>query len=251
MIMHYISEHVENAGVHSGDATLIHPPQDLDPQTVRQIEEATAKIGNALNVTGPFNIQFIAKNNEIKVIECNLRAARSFPFVSKVTGIDAIEMATKVMLDFPVEPYPDVTMPADYVGVKVPQFSFSRLSGADPILGVEMASTGEVACFGHNKYEAYLKALISTGIVPPKKNILFSVGSYREKLEILPSVQKLHGAGYNIFATSGTADFLTEHNVPCKVSSPLLDHFERCPNTEFSISKPCLKGKASKNPNTP
>jgi carbamoyl-phosphate synthase/aspartate carbamoyltransferase len=218
MVMHYISEHVENAGVHSGDATLIHPPQDLDPQTVRQIEEATAKIGNALNVTGPFNIQFIAKNNEIKVIECNLRAARSFPFVSKVTGVDAIEMATKVMLDFPVESYPDLGLPADYVGVKVPQFSFSRLSGADPILGVEMASTGEVACFGRDKYEAYLKALISTGIVPPKKNILFSVGSYREKLEILPSVQKLHVAGYNIFATSGTADFLTEHNVPCKVS---------------------------------
>jgi len=218
MVMHYISEHVENAGVHSGDATLIHPPQDLDPQTVRQIEEATAKIGNALNVTGPFNIQFIAKNNEIKVIECNLRAARSFPFVSKVTGVDAIEMATKVMLDIPVESYPDLGLPSDYVGVKVPQFSFSRLSGADPILGVEMASTGEVACFGHDKYEAYLKALISTGIVLPKKNILFSIGSYREKLEILPSVQKLSAAGYNIFATSGTADFLTEHNVPCKVS---------------------------------
>lgn len=221
MIMHYISEHVENAGVHSGDATLIHPPQDLDPTTVRQIEEATAKIGNALNVTGPYNIQFIAKNNEIKVIECNLRAARSFPFVSKVTGIDAIEMATKVMLGFPVEPYPDPGMPLDYVGVKVPQFSFSRLTGADPILGVEMASTGEVACFGRDKYEAYLKALISSGIVPPKKNILFSVGSYREKLEILPSVQKLHAAGYNIFATSGTADFLTEHSVPCKVSHEL------------------------------
>ncbi|KAH9966310.1 hypothetical protein BJV74DRAFT_869500, partial [Russula compacta] len=181
MIMHYISEHVENAGVHSGDATLIHPPQDLDPQTVRQIEEATAKIGNALNVTGPFNIQFIAKNNEIKVIECNLRAARSFPFVSKVTGIDAIEMATKVMLGLPVEPYPDPGLPADYVGVKVPQFSFSRLSGADPVLGVEMASTGEVACFGRDKYEAYLKALISTGIVPPKKNILFSVGDSRRR----------------------------------------------------------------------
>ncbi|KAG2002539.1 aspartate carbamoyltransferase [Coprinopsis cinerea AmutBmut pab1-1] len=216
MVMHYISEHVENAGVHSGDATLIHPPQDLDPQTVRQIEEATAKIGNALNVTGPYNIQFIAKNNEIKVIECNLRAARSFPFVSKVTGIDAIEMATKVMLGLPVEAYPDPGLPSDYVGVKVPQFSFSRLSGADPVLGVEMASTGEVACFGRDKYEAYLKALISTGIHPPKKNILFSVGSYREKLEILPSVQKLSAAGYNIFATSGTADFLTEHNVPCK-----------------------------------
>jgi len=218
MVMHYISEHVENAGVHSGDATLIHPPQDLDPQTVRQIEEATAKIGNALNVTGPFNIQFIAKNNEIKVIECNLRAARSFPFVSKVTGVDAIEMATKVMLDIPVESYPDLGLPMDYVGVKVPQFSFSRLSGADPVLGVEMASTGEVACFGRDKYEAYLKGLIATGIIPPKKNILFSVGSYREKLEILPSVQKLSTAGYNIFATSGTADFLTEHGVPCKVS---------------------------------
>ena len=217
MVMHYISEHVENAGVHSGDATLIHPPQDLDPATVRQIEEATAKIGNALNVTGPYNIQFIAKNNEIKVIECNLRAARSFPFVSKVTGIDAIEMATKVMLGLSVEPYPDPGLPVDYVGVKVPQFSFSRLSGADPILGVEMASTGEVACFGRNKYEAYLKGLISSGIVPPKKNILFSIGSYKEKLELLPSIQNLHSAGYQIFATSGTADFLTEHNVPCKV----------------------------------
>ncbi|KAF8881623.1 carbamoyl-phosphate synthase [Infundibulicybe gibba] len=237
MVMHYISEHVENAGVHSGDATLIHPPQDLDPQTVRQIEEATAKIGNALNVTGPFNIQFIAKNNEIKVIECNLRAARSFPFVSKVTGVDAIEMATKVMLGIPVESYPDLGLPPDYVGVKVPQFSFSRLSGADPVLGVEMASTGEVACFGHDKYEAYLKALISTGIVPPKKNILFSVGSYREKLEILPSVQKLSAAGYNIFATSGTADFLTEHNVPCKYLETLGEDSRDKQKSEYSLTQ--------------
>ncbi|KAF8174543.1 carbamoyl-phosphate synthase [Pholiota molesta] len=237
LVMHYISEHVENAGVHSGDATLIHPPQDLDPQTVKQIEEATAKIGNALNVTGPFNIQFIAKNNEIKVIECNLRAARSFPFVSKVTGVDAIEMATKVMLDIPVEPYPDLGLPANYVGVKVPQFSFSRLSGADPVLGVEMASTGEVACFGADKYEAYLKALISTGIVPPKKNILFSVGSYREKLEILSSVQKLSAAGYNIFATSGTADFLTEHNVPCKYLEALGEGESDKQKSEYSLTQ--------------
>ncbi|KAF5347801.1 hypothetical protein D9756_010273 [Leucocoprinus leucothites] len=237
MIMHYISEHVENAGVHSGDATLIHPPQDLDPQTVRQIEEATAKIGNALNVTGPFNIQFIAKNNEIKVIECNLRAARSFPFVSKVTGIDAIEMATKVMLGLPVESYPDAGLPSDYVGVKVPQFSFSRLSGADPVLGVEMASTGEVACFGHDKYEAYLKALISTGIVLPKKNILFSVGSYREKLEMLPSVQKLSAAGYNIFATSGTADFLTEHGVRCKYLDTLGENERSLEKSEYSLTQ--------------
>ncbi|KAJ3572061.1 hypothetical protein NP233_g3336 [Leucocoprinus birnbaumii] len=237
MVMHYISEHVENAGVHSGDATLIHPPQDLDPQTVRQIEEATRKIGNALNVTGPFNIQFIAKNNEIKVIECNLRAARSFPFVSKVTGIDAIEMATKVMLGLPVEPYPDAGLPSDYVGVKVPQFSFSRLSGADPVLGVEMASTGEVACFGHDKYEAYLKALISTGIVLPKKNILFSVGSYREKLELLPSVQKLSAAGYNIFATSGTADFLTEHGVRCKYLDTLGENDRSLEKSEYSLTQ--------------
>lgn len=216
MVMHYISEHVENAGVHSGDATLVLPPQDLDPETIAKIEVATAKIGAALNVTGPYNIQFIAKDNEIKVIECNLRAARSFPFVSKVTGIDAIEMATKVMLDLPVVPYPDIKMPANYVGVKVPQFSFSRLSGADPVLGVEMASTGEVACFGKDRYEAYLKALISTGIRPPKKNVLLSIGSFKEKLEMLSSVQKLHRMGYNLFATAGTADFIQEHGVPVK-----------------------------------
>jgi carbamoyl-phosphate synthase / aspartate carbamoyltransferase len=228
LVMHYISEHIENAGVHSGDATLVLPAQDLDPETVRRIEVATQKIGNALNVTGPFNIQFIAKNNEIKVIECNLRAARSFPFVSKVTGVDAIELATKVMLDIPVEPYPDLGLPADYVGVKVPQFSFSRLSGADPVLGVEMASTGEVACFGKDKYEAYLKALISTGIVLPKKTILLSIGSYKEKLEILPSVQKLHMAGYKLLGTAGTADFFTEHNVPCKVCAFFDQTFNAC-----------------------
>lgn len=219
LVMHYISEHIENAGVHSGDATLVLPPQDLDPETIRKIEDATRKIGNALNVTGPFNIQFIAKNNEIKVIECNLRAARSFPFVSKVSGVDAIELATRVMMGLPVEPYPPLALPENYVGVKVPQFSFSRLSGADPVLGVEMASTGEVACFGKDKYEAYLKALISTGIQPPKKNILLSIGGYKEKLEMLPSVQKLHQAGYRLFATAGTADFFAEHNVPCKVSA--------------------------------
>lgn len=226
LVMHYISEHIENAGVHSGDATLVLPPQDLDPETVRRIEDATQKIGEALNVTGPYNIQFLAKNNQIKVIECNLRAARSFPFVSKVTGVDAIEMATKVMLGIPVEPYPLVDLPADYVGVKVPQFSFSRLSGADPILGVEMASTGEVACFGKDKYEAYLKALLSTGIVLPKKNILLSIGSFKEKLEMLPSAQKLVVAGFVLFGTSGTADFFNEHNVPCKVRISCRIHSE-------------------------
>ncbi|BEI82121.1 hypothetical protein CcaverHIS002_0212810 [Cutaneotrichosporon cavernicola] len=237
MVMHYISEHVENAGVHSGDATLVLPPQDLDPETIRKIEVATAKIGAALNVTGPYNIQFIAKNNEIKVIECNLRAARSFPFVSKVTGIDAIEIATKVMIGLPVTPYPDIKMPPNYVGVKVPQFSFSRLGGADPVLGVEMASTGEVACFGKDRYDAYLKALISTGIRPPKKNVLLSFGSFKEKLEMLPSVHKLHKLGYNLFATAGTADFIQEHGIPVKYLEALPEGEDDPQKSEYSLQQ--------------
>jgi carbamoyl-phosphate synthase / aspartate carbamoyltransferase len=216
MIGHFISEHVENAGVHSGDATLILPPQDLDPETVRRIEDATRKIGMALNVTGPFNIQFIAKDNEIKVIECNVRASRSFPFVSKVMGVDLIEMATKAIAGLPLVEYPPVNIPPDYVGVKVPQFSFSRLSGADPVLGVEMASTGEVACFGRTKYEAYMKALLSTGFKLPNKNILLSIGSFKDKLEMLPSIERLHKMGFKLFATAGTADYIQEHGIPVK-----------------------------------
>jgi carbamoyl-phosphate synthase/aspartate carbamoyltransferase len=235
MLGHFISEHVENAGVHSGDATLILPPQDLDPETVRRIEEATRKIANALNVTGPFNIQFIAKDNEIKVIECNVRASRSFPFVSKVMGVDLIEMATKAMLGLPVSGYPTVDIPKNYVGVKVPQFSFSRLSGADPILGVEMASTGEVACFGRDKYEAYIKALLSTGFKLPNKNILFSIGSFKEKMELLPSVKKLHQLGYNLFATSGTADFIQEHGIPVKYLEILSNEDQQ--KSEYSLTQ--------------
>jgi carbamoyl-phosphate synthase/aspartate carbamoyltransferase len=235
LVMHVVSEHVENAGVHSGDATLVLPPQDLDPETVKKIEVATEKICDALNVTGPFNIQFIAKNNEIKVIECNLRAARSFPFVSKVTGVDLIEMATKAMLGFPFDPYPKSAENTNIVGVKVPQFSFSRLSGADPILGVEMASTGEVACFGPDKYSAYLKALISTGFSIPKKNILLSLGSYKDKIEFLPSIKKLAEIGYNLFATSGTADFIQEHNIPVKYLEILEDENDE-QKSEYSLN---------------
>lgn len=230
LLMHVISEHVENAGVHSGDATLIQPPQDLDPETVRKIEVATSKIANSLNVTGPFNIQFIAKDNEIKVIECNVRASRSFPFVSKVLGIDLIEMATKAMMNLPVEAYPktDELERKDYVAVKVPQFSFSRLSGADPILGVEMASTGEVACFGRDKYEAYLKSLFATGFHAPKRggNVLLSIGSFKEKLEFLPSAKRLFDLGYHLFATAGTADFMNEHGIPVKYLEAFEDEGE-------------------------
>ncbi|KAH3688291.1 hypothetical protein WICPIJ_000720, partial [Wickerhamomyces pijperi] len=236
LVMHVVSEHVENAGVHSGDATLIVPPQDLDPETVKRIVVATAKIGKALNITGPYNIQFIAKNNEIKVIECNVRASRSFPFISKVVGTNMIEMATKAIMGLPITPYPVQKLPADYCAVKVPQFSFSRLAGADPILGVEMASTGEVATFGHNKYEAYLKSLISTGFHLPKKNILLSIGSYKEKVELLPSIKKLHEMGYKLFATAGTSDFINEHGIPVQYLEILNEEGED-QKSEYSLSE--------------
>ncbi|EMR08946.1 carbamoyl-phosphate synthase, large subunit [Pneumocystis murina B123] len=236
LIIHFISEHVENAGVHSGDATLILPPQDLDPETVYRIEQATIQIANALNVTGPFNIQFIAKDNEIKVIECNVRAARSWPFVSKVMGVDLVQIATDVILGFSVDPYPIVDISKNYVGVKVPQFSFSRLYGADPVLGVEMASTGEVASFGKDKYEAYLKALVSTGIQLPKKNILLSIGSFKEKTEMLESVIKLHKLGFKLFATAGTADFIYEHGIPVKYLEALPEDEEH-QKSEYSLTQ--------------
>ncbi|AAS51489.2 ACR263Cp [Eremothecium gossypii ATCC 10895] len=240
MIMHVVSEHVENAGVHSGDATLIVPPQDLDPETVRRIVDATAKIGRALKITGPYNIQFIAKNNEIKVIECNVRASRSFPFISKVIGVNLIEMATKAIMGIPVTPYPIEKLPDDYVAIKVPQFSFPRLAGADPVLGVEMASTGEVATFGHSKYEAYLKSLLSTGFKLPKKNILLSIGSYKEKQEMLPAVQKLYKMGYKLFATAGTADFISEHGIPVQFLEFLNEDDEK---SEYSLTQHLANNK--------
>lgn len=239
VVGHFISEHVENAGVHSGDATLILPPQDLERTTIQRIEEATRKIGAALNVTGPFNIQFIAKDNDIKVIECNVRASRSFPFVSKVMGVDLIEMATKAIMSQPFQAYPPTDLAPDCVGVKVPQFSFSRLAGADPVLGVEMASTGEVACFGVDKNEAYLKALLSTGFKLPKANILLSIGSYKDKKEMLPAVQKLQKIGYKLFATAGTADFLQEHGIPVQYLEVLGRDEDR--NSEFSLTQHLAK----------
>jgi carbamoyl-phosphate synthase/aspartate carbamoyltransferase len=207
-----------------------------DPETIRRIEDATRKIGMALNVTGPFNIQFIAKDNDIKVIECNVRASRSFPFVSKVMGVDLIEMATKAMTGVPFTAYPPVNIPKEYVGVKVPQFSFSRLSGADPVLGVEMASTGEVACFGRDKYEAYMKGLIATGFRLPKKNILLSIGSFKDKFEMLPSIQRLHKMGYNLFATAGTADFIQEHGIPVKFLEVLSGGEKADQKPEYSLT---------------
>lgn len=207
-----VSEHVENAGVHSGDATLVTPPQDLNEETLARIKQITRDVASLLDVTGPMNMQLIAKNNELKVIECNVRVSRSFPFVSKTLNHDFVAMATRVIMGLAVEPV-EVLYGCGKVGVKVPQFSFSRLSGADVMLGVEMASTGEVGCFGDNRPEAYLKGMISTGFQIPKKGILLSVGSFKHKMELLPSVRLLSQMGYKLYASMGTGDFYTEHGV--------------------------------------
>ena len=206
-----ISSHVENAGVHSGDATLITPPA-INNETMSKIKVITSQIACALHVNGPFNLQLIAKDNELKVIECNLRVSRSFPFVSKTLDHDFIAVATQVAMGLS-PPAVDCIMGVGRIGVKVPQFSFSRLTGADVLLGVEMVSTGEVACFGENTYEAYLKALLSTGFRLPKKNILLSVGSYKDKVMLMDSVKTLEDLGFNLYASRGTADFYSEHNI--------------------------------------
>ncbi|EDW00303.1 CAD protein [Drosophila grimshawi] len=207
-----VSEHVENAGVHSGDATLVTPPQDLNDETLEAIKRITRDLASVLDVTGPFNMQLIAKNNELKVIECNVRVSRSFPFVSKTLDHDFVATATRAIVGMAVEPI-DVLHGVGKVGVKVAQFSFSRLAGADVQLGVEMASTGEVACFGDNHYEAYLKAMMSTGFQIPKNAILLSIGSFKHKMELLSSIRDLAKMGYKLYASMGTGDFYAEHGV--------------------------------------
>lgn len=213
IVIYAISEHIENAGVHSGDATIVLPPQKLYLETVRKVKKIAKKIAKGLNITGPFNIQFLAKDNDVKVIECNLRASRSFPFASKVTGYNFIEIATKLMLGIELKSREFKTLDLDYVGVKAPQFSFSRLKGADPILGVEMASTGEVACFGSDLKEAFLKALISVGYKVPTKNIFISAGKIADKTALLMGAKALVEKGFNIYATSGTAKFFEENGL--------------------------------------
>ncbi|MCF7833398.1 MAG: ATP-grasp domain-containing protein, partial [Candidatus Marinimicrobia bacterium] len=222
IICYAISEHVENAGTHSGDATLVLPPQRTYFETERQIRKTSAKIAKNLKINGPFNIQYIAKNNEVRVIECNLRASRSFPFVSKTLNKNFIEIATKVILG---EKQAKIRIPMydyEYVAVKAPQFSFTRLRGADPATGVEMSSTGEVACLGDNFHEAYIKALISVGFKFPVTSILISSGPTESKAELLDSVKLISDMGIIIFATGGTHDFLTKHDVPSlKLNWPL------------------------------
>ncbi len=213
IIAYAISEHVEFAGVHSGDATIQFPPQKLYVETARRIKKISKQIAHELNISGPFNIQFLARENDIKVIECNLRASRSFPFVSKVLKINLIEMATRIMLGLPVEKPSKSLFDLDYVGVKASQFSFNRLQKADPVLGVDMASTGEVGCLGENANSALLKSMLSVGLRIPEKNVLLSTGNGKQKAEMLEAARRLSQHGYNIFATAGTSRYLTENGI--------------------------------------
>jgi carbamoyl-phosphate synthase large subunit len=218
VLAYAISEHVEFAGVHSGDATIVFPPQKLYFETVRRIKRITRLISEELNITGPFNIQFLARDNDIKVIECNLRASRSMPFVSKVLKTNLIELATRAMLGLPVEKPHKSVFDLEYVGVKAPQFSFSRLSSADPVLGVDMASTGEVGCIGEGFYEAILKAMLSVGYTIPRKGILLSTGPARSKVELLNSARTLREKGYRLYATRGTRDFLVNAGIEAETA---------------------------------
>ena len=213
IIAYAISEHIEFAGVHSGDATIQFPPQKLYCETVRRIKRVSKKIAEELHISGPFNIQFLARDNDIKVIECNLRASRSFPFVSKVLKINLIELATKVMLGLPVEKPNKNLFDLDYVGIKASQFSFNRLQKADPVLGVDMASTGEVGCLGDNTSTALLKSMLSVGHRIPEKTILLSTGSAKQKAEMLDAAKMLVAHGYKLYATGGTSRYLTDNGI--------------------------------------
>lgn len=213
IIAYAISEHVEFAGVHSGDATIQFPPQKLYVETARRIKKISKQIAKELHISGPFNIQYLAKENDIKVIECNLRASRSFPFVSKVLKINMIELATRIMLGLPVEKPAKSLFDLDYVGVKASQFSFNRLQKADPVLGVDMASTGEVGCLGEDSRSALLKSMLSVGQHIPEKNILLSTGDGKQKAEMLVTSVMLRKHGYKLFATPGTSRYLTENGI--------------------------------------
>ena len=233
IVEYAISEHIEFAGVHSGDATLVFPAQHIYFATARQIKKISRKIAKELNISGPFNIQFLAKNNDVKVIECNLRASRSFPFVSKVLKRNFIETATRIMLDAPYVRPDKLAFDIDWIGVKASQFSFARLQNADPVLGVDMSSTGEVGCLGDDFDEALLNALIATGYKIPKQSVLFSSGATKSKVDLLDASQMLHQKGYNIYATAGTAAFLNSHGI---TTTPVFWPDER-PNAENNVMK--------------
>jgi len=213
LINYAIAEHVENAGCHSGDATHILPAQKLFVETIRRVKVISQKVCRALKISGPFNIQFMCKENEVKVIECNLRASRSLPFISKTYNVNFVDLATRVMLGMNIRPANVQPLDMDYVCCKVPMFSFLRLKGSDPRTGVEMQSTGEVACYGTNQYEAFLKAMISAGFKLPTKNILVSIGPSAQKIEFLQQAKLLVEMGFQLFATKNTHEVLAKNDV--------------------------------------
>ena len=233
VVEYAISEHVEYAGVHSGDATLVFPAQQIYFSTARQIKKISRRIAKELNISGPFNMQFLARKNEVKVIECNLRASRSFPFVSKVLKRNFIETATRIMLDAPYTMPDKSAFDIDRIGVKASQFSFARLQNADPVLGVDMSSTGEVGCLGDDFDEALLNALIATGYKIPKQSVLLSSGATKSKVDLLDASQMLSKNGYHLYATAGTAAFLNSHGIP---TTPVFWPDER-PNAENNVMK--------------
>jgi len=246
-----VVEHVENAGVHSGDATMVLPPQKTYIASVRKVRDTGRRIAEALKITGPFNIQFLAKDNTIKVIECNLRASRSFPFVSKVSKVNFIDLAVEAMMGRAPKNSKS-TLDLNYVGVKAPQFSFSRLKGADPTSGVEMASTGEVACLGEDVHEAFLKSLLSAGYTLPKIGILLSIGNRADKLKFLKSAQTLHELNLPIFATEQTSLLLKTNGIPNlrlhkvhEKKSPNIRDFIAERKIDFVISIPDPERKAA------
>ena len=233
IVEYAISEHIEYAGVHSGDATLVFPAQQIYFSTARQIKKISRRIAQELNISGPFNIQYLARKNEVKVIECNLRASRSFPFVSKVLKRNFIETATRIMLDAPYTRPDKSAFDIDRIGVKASQFSFARLQNADPVLGVDMSSTGEVGCLGDDFNEALLNALIATGYKIPKQSVLLSSGATKSKVDLLDASHMLSKNGYHIYATAGTATFLNSHGIP---TTPIFWPDER-PHAENNVMK--------------
>jgi carbamoyl-phosphate synthase large subunit len=233
IVEYAISEHIEYAGVHSGDATLVFPAQKIYFETARRIKKISRRIAKELNISGPFNIQYLAKNNEVKVIECNLRASRSFPFASKVLKRNLIETATRIMLGAPYSRPDKTAFDIEWIGVKASQFSFSRLHKADPVLGVDMSSTGEVGCIGDDFHEALLNAMMAVGFKIPKKAIMFSSGATKSKVDLLDATRMLHKKGYPIYATAGTATFLNAHGVP---TTPVFWPDER-PDAENNVMK--------------
>jgi len=238
IINYAIGEHLENAGVHSGDATVILPAQKLYVKTIRQCMLYAKRIAKALRITGPFNIQFMAKGNEVQVIECNLRASRTFPFVSKTLNHNFISLATRAMCGFDVKPYKINLLNLDYVCVKAPMFSFTRLRGADPTLGVEMASTGEVACFGESVHLAFLHALLSTTFKLPtkEKGVLLSIASDEFRQEFSQGAVTLHKLGYNLYGTPGTAKYyLDHHNITLNIVSKPTDESDNEPGTALDL----------------